>query len=110
MVAILTARTWAAGGRVHRWRIYILWAAFLTVVAGWPISTWVSELRADRFSSDSGIASAARAAFGPWHLVSLALSFVTVTLAGIALALAAKLPNGPATSADASKGSPGLSA
>jgi acyl phosphate:glycerol-3-phosphate acyltransferase len=94
LVAILTARPWAAGDRVHRWRISVLLAAFMTVLGGWPISDWVSELSAQRFSSDESIASAAKAAFGPWHLVSLFLSFVTVCLSGVALALAAKLPNG----------------
>ena len=37
-------------------------------------------------------AAKAKAAFGPWHLASLALSTVTVVLAGVALLLGAKLP------------------
>src|SRR5262249_9763464 len=93
VLAIVTARTWlTAAGRVHRWRVYVLWAALLTVVAGWPLSSWVSELRLMRFSPDSATAADAQAAFAAWHLVSLFLSFVTVILAGVALALAARMP------------------
>ena len=54
----------------------------LTVAIGWPLSNYVSDLRLARFAPDAGIASAAKAAFGPWHLVSLRLSTVTVCLAG----------------------------
>ena len=96
MIALATALSWwnAEGGRkVHRCRVCILIVAVVTVVAALPIATYVSDLRLERFSTDTAVASAAKAAFNPWHLASLGLSFVTVTLAGISLALAAKLPN-----------------
>lgn len=93
LIALLAAVSWwKCGERVHRWRVYVIAAGLLTVLIGWPISAHVSELRLSRFATDSVTASAAREAFGPWHLVSLLLSFVTVVLAGVALALAAKLP------------------
>src|SRR5262245_45696531 len=95
VVALVTALSWrnAEGGRtVHRWRVYLIAVAALTVAVGWPISNHVSELRLERFATDAAVASAASAAFGPWHLVSLLLSTVTVCLAGVALALAARMP------------------
>lgn len=95
LVALVTAWGWrnAEGRRrVHRLRLWVIALAWLTVVIGWPISNEVSELRLLRFSPDRGTADAAKALFGPWHLASLLLSFVTVCLAGIALALAGRLP------------------
>lgn len=91
-VALVTALSWfrAEPGRsVHRWRVYLLALAVLLVAVSWPISDYVSRLRVERFVSE-----AARAAFGPWHLVSLFLSLVTTCLAGVGLALAARLPTG----------------
>jgi acyl-phosphate glycerol 3-phosphate acyltransferase len=90
-VALVTALTWFHGGPVHRWRVYLLGAAVLLVAAGWPISDYVSQLRVERFHPEPAVAEAARATFGPWHLVSLLLSFVTTCLAGVGLALAAKI-------------------
>jgi hypothetical protein len=106
-IALATALTWfrAERGRsVHRWRVYLIGLAVLLVAAGWPISEYVSQLRVERFHPDSAVAGAARAAFGPWHLVSLALSVVTTCLAGVGLALGAKLP----TSSSTPEGSPYL--
>jgi len=94
VVALLTALRWWKMGCVHHWRVIIIAMAVATVAAGWPISEEVSRLRPERFNPDSGIREAAKAAFGQWHMVSLLLSMVTVCLAGVALALAAKLPNG----------------
>jgi acyl-phosphate glycerol 3-phosphate acyltransferase len=85
-VAFVTALTWFRAGPVGRWRVYLLGAAVLLVAVSWPVSEHVGQLRVERFYSE-----AARAAFGPWHLVSLALSFVTTCLAGVGLALAAKI-------------------
>jgi hypothetical protein len=96
LIALVTAASWwrAEGGRtVHRRRVYVIVLALITIAIGWPISNYVSELRPQRFSTNTDIASAADAAFVQWHLVSLLLSFVTVALAGVALWLAAKLPN-----------------
>jgi acyl-phosphate glycerol 3-phosphate acyltransferase len=98
VVALVTALSWWRRGGVHRARVVVVALAAVTVAAGWPISEEVSRLRLARFSPDAAVAGAAKAAFGPWHLVSLLLSFVTVALAGVALALAAKLPEGAAHS------------
>jgi acyl phosphate:glycerol-3-phosphate acyltransferase len=93
VIALVTALSWwNLPGKVHRWRVYLVAAALLTVLVGWPLSNYVSELRLLRFSPDTSVASAAKADFGPWHLASLLLSTVTVCLAGVALALAARLP------------------
>jgi hypothetical protein len=81
---------------VHRWRVVLIAAALATVSIGWPLSDYVSQLRLERFSADEAIASAAKAAFGPWHLASLLLSTATVGLAGVALALAGRLPEATA--------------
>jgi hypothetical protein len=77
--------------------MYLIAMGVLTVAIGWPISNHVSELRLLRFAADQAIATKAKADFTAWHLVSLFLSFVTVCLAGIALALAARLPAGDVT-------------
>jgi hypothetical protein len=95
LIALATALAWwNAGGKVHRHRVYVLALAVLTVAIAWPISNYVSELRVLRFDPDSATALAAKAAFGPWHLASLLLSCATVLLAGLALAMAAKMPTG----------------
>ncbi|MBM3983763.1 MAG: glycerol-3-phosphate 1-O-acyltransferase PlsY [Planctomycetes bacterium] len=91
-VALVTALSWYKQGGVHRWRVYVVALAVVTVAVAWPISQEVTRLRLARFDPDATVAAAAKAAFGPWHVASLLLSFVTVTLAGLALALAAKLP------------------
>jgi hypothetical protein len=94
-IAFSTALAWwnAEGGRrIHRWRVYLIGLAILMITVGWPLSNTVSELRLARFSSDTAIANAAKESFVPVHLASLLLSTVTVCLAGLALALAARLP------------------
>jgi len=95
VIALITALSWwnAEGGRkVHRWRVYVIAFALATIAVGWPISDYVSELRLMRFDRDTAVASTAKTAFASWHLVSLALSFVTVCAAGAALAMAARMP------------------
>ena len=94
-LALATALSWwntNDGRRIHRWRVYVLIVGVLATLAALPIATQVTDLRLQRFSSDAAIADAAKAAFGPWHFASLGLSFVTVCLAGVALAMAARLP------------------
>jgi acyl phosphate:glycerol-3-phosphate acyltransferase len=98
LVALATALSWwkAEGGRkVHRWRVILIVVALVTVAVGWPLSNYISDLRLERFSPDRAKATAATNAFAQWHMVSLALSMVTVTLAGVALALAGRLPPDP---------------
>ena len=92
LTALITALAWWKVGTVHRWRVYIIAAATLTVAIGWPLSNHVSELRPLRFSVDHAVAETATSDFLLWHFASLLLSLVTVCLAGVALALAAKLP------------------
>jgi glycerol-3-phosphate acyltransferase PlsY len=93
VIALLTAFAWwNTGGRVHRWRVYLLWAALLLVAMSWTNSEYVGQLRLARFDPNPSIAAAAWEAFGTWHLVSLLFSFVTTCLAGVVLALAARLP------------------
>jgi len=94
-LALVTALGWwRAPGRVHRWRVFLVLLAAATVAVGWPISTRVSELRVERFHPDPSVGDAARIAFGDLHFVSLGLSVLTAILAGVALAMAAKMPNG----------------
>lgn len=95
VIALVTAYGWRNAEptrRVHRFRFVLLIVAVIAVGLSWSVGDLVTHLRVLRFSPDPGTAAAARANFGPWHMVSLALSFVTVVLAGIALALAARLP------------------
>jgi acyl phosphate:glycerol-3-phosphate acyltransferase len=91
-IALLTAVVWRRRGRIHRARLLVAIMALATVLAGWPISTKVSELRLLRFSPDPMIAELAKSEFAVWHLVSLALSLLTVLLLGIILVMAAWLP------------------
>jgi acyl-phosphate glycerol 3-phosphate acyltransferase len=92
LIALVTALTWWKSGKLGRSRVIVIGTAVLVVVVDWLISIRVSELRLARFSTDEASASAAKAAFTSWHLVSLALSCVTTCLAGVALAMAARLP------------------
>jgi glycerol-3-phosphate acyltransferase PlsY len=91
-VALLTAAAWWKLGGVHRWRVIVIGAAVVCVAGGWPLSDAVTQLRLARFDPSPEVAANAKAAFGPWHLASLGLSTVTVLLAGVALAMGAKLP------------------
>jgi acyl-phosphate glycerol 3-phosphate acyltransferase len=96
-LALVTAvGWWRRPGRVHRWRVLYVGLAALTVAVGWPISLKVSALRVERFHGNFMTATAAKEAFAEWHLISLLLSLVTVVLAGVALAMAAKMPELPA--------------
>lgn len=97
VLAVITALGWQkSAGKVHRWRAIIVAFAAMTVAVGWPLSNKVSALRIERFQADTGLAEAARASFAEWHLVSLALSMVTIAFVAVALALAAKMPERPA--------------
>jgi hypothetical protein len=94
VIALVTALSWwNVGAKVHRCRVFVIGLALVLVAAGWPLSNFISELRLLRFDPNTATAEAAKAAFGQWHLVSLLLSAVTVLLAGVALALAAKMPD-----------------
>ena len=100
-LALITALGWwKRPGRTHRWRALYVGLAALTVAVGWPISLKVSVLRIERFNGNFMTASAAKEAFAEWHLISLLLSLVTVVLVGVALAMAAKMPDGSTHQAD----------
>jgi acyl-phosphate glycerol 3-phosphate acyltransferase len=95
IAAVATALTWlrADGGRrIHRVRVWVTAVGLLTVLLGSAISAVVSDLRVKRFDADGTVAAEAIRSFDTWHAVSLGLSFVTIVLAGVALALAAQLP------------------
>src|SRR5205814_981191 len=94
-VALVTALGWQKshlGERVHRWRVLVLLAAALAVLAGGTLVGEVSEFRSARYAADAATADAARAAFAMWHTVSLLLNMLVIGLVGVALALAAALP------------------
>jgi acyl phosphate:glycerol-3-phosphate acyltransferase len=93
IVALITAAGWwKQPGRINCLRIWLIGAALLTVAIGWPISQKVTDLRLDRFSTDAAVAAAAKDGFVTWHLISLALSFLTTVLVFVAVMLAARLP------------------
>lgn len=93
-IALVTSLGWwNSSGRVNRNRVRTLAAALILVAISIPVGLHVSDLRLSRFDLDPNIAAAAKADFGPWHLVSLLLSFLTVCLAGAALAMAAAMPD-----------------
>ena len=95
LISVVTAGTWCSSGRVHRVRFAILVAALALVFVGWPLSDWVSQIRFDRYAADPTVAANANRLFGPVHLVSLALSFVTNVLTGVGLFLAGRIPVTP---------------
>lgn len=96
-IALFTAGAWWRSERpLMYWRTTAIIWALIFVIGGWRISDHVSQLRVERFHPDPAVADAARAAFGPWHLVSLLLSFITTCLAGVVLTLATKF-NDPQT-------------
>ncbi|MCX7702197.1 MAG: glycerol-3-phosphate 1-O-acyltransferase PlsY [Gemmataceae bacterium] len=95
LLALMTSlgfTRWEPHRRLHRIRFAIVVLAALTVVAGWPISRYVSTLREQRDSRDPSISALAKERFGPWHAVSLFLNFGTIGLTGVATSLAAFLP------------------
>jgi acyl-phosphate glycerol 3-phosphate acyltransferase len=91
-LAFVTACGWRKEpGKSNRWRLRLTTIALLLVAISWPISLYVSELRVQRFDLNFEKAEVAKAAFGPWHFVSLLLSAITTTLAGVILAMSAAL-------------------
>jgi acyl-phosphate glycerol 3-phosphate acyltransferase len=92
-VALLTALSWWSWGRLHRARVILIAVSAGVVLISWLVSEFVSELRVARFSNDPVTAQAARSAFGPWHGISLLLSWLTTILAGGCLILSAWLPH-----------------
>jgi len=95
-LALATAYAWTRSVQahvgLHKLRFYLLALALAMVLAGWPIAQKVSGLRAARYAADSAVATAARADFATWHLISLMLNIMTVLAVTIAMALAAGMP------------------
>ena len=81
-----------SGRRVHRIRFMVILIAVVTIVAGWPLSMKVAELRTQRYSHDEAISKPAKEEFGRLHMYSLLLNFGTVLLTGVGTAMAAALP------------------
>jgi acyl-phosphate glycerol 3-phosphate acyltransferase len=95
LLTVITALTWLRAepeSAVHKLRFYLLAAALITVLVGWPIAHHVGILRAARYGPDRALAEAARAQFAMWHLYSLALNLITLALVTVAMALTARLP------------------
>lgn len=98
-VAFFTAFGWwyrGTGRPVERGRLVVLGMAGIATAISVPVSQYVTQLRTERLSLDPALAEAAVAAFGTWHLVSLALSFITTGLALVAIIYAARMPDAPA--------------
>jgi acyl-phosphate glycerol 3-phosphate acyltransferase len=110
LVALCTALSWAGAGAsgVHRWRVYLLMAALVLVLAGWPLERHVSALRGPRDATTDAYLQAdarraevaraemqaARAEFGRWHNYSLLVNLAALVCVMGALALAGNLPHG----------------
>jgi hypothetical protein len=109
VLALGTALPWSRlepGVRAHKLRVAALILAFLTVLAGWPLQRYVSELRGPRNEKTDVLlqaaptipenvyreAVAARRAFGMWHGISTTLNLGTIALVTVAMGLAALLP------------------
>ncbi|MFN4258187.1 MAG: glycerol-3-phosphate 1-O-acyltransferase PlsY [Gemmataceae bacterium] len=107
-LAVGTALAWrGARQRIHQVRVNILIAAVATVLIGWPLERYVSELRVQRHATSDALlqsagpvsqpaqdaAAQAKSAFFLWHTISLLWNFVTVILVTIAMAQAAFLPD-----------------
>ncbi len=92
VLALTTAVVWWPLGRVHRWRVGLLAVAVALGGVGLWLSGEVSDLRPRRFDPNPAVAEAARAGFAAWHLASLAVTGMATLLAGVGLAMAAKLP------------------
>jgi hypothetical protein len=108
LLALVTSMGWSSrepASRVHRCRVWILVAALLTVLLGWPLERMVAHENAKRndaidhlLTSDEPTgevveaASAAKKSFVMWHTFSLGLSLVGVVLVTIGMGLAARLP------------------
>lgn len=109
LLALSTALGWSRAhplARVHGWRTWLLFAALVTVLIGWPLERHVHELRIPRhqamelflktgavmYSPEWVAMEATRRDFGLWHTASLFLNFLTVALVTGAMVLASWLP------------------
>jgi acyl-phosphate glycerol 3-phosphate acyltransferase len=110
LVAALTALSWYnafPGRRAHRARAVLLVVALIGVGVGWWLEREVDVLTAQRNAATEVVLKAsaptpeevraaenARAEFGRWHGYSLMVNLTTLGLVTVAMALAARLPQG----------------
>ncbi len=108
LVALITALPWAGARTVDRWRVYLLIAALIFVLAGWPLERLVSDLRDPRNTTTDAYLQAppdqadaaraemraARAEFVRWHASSLVMNLGCLLCVTAAMALAGNLPAG----------------
>jgi acyl phosphate:glycerol-3-phosphate acyltransferase len=109
LLAAATSLNWSrthAGEKAHRVRTWLVLAALVTVLIGWPIEHRVTALRPprntaiDAYLFERGAASdtirdqmqTAKREFFLWHMASLGLAFVTLGLVTVSMVLAARLP------------------
>jgi len=110
VLALATAWAWRNhGGRVHRLRVQLLLGCLLLVGVSWWLDWEVSRRRAGRSETSDAVlvalqsspaapaelvsrADAARRDFDTWHSYSLWTNMVLLLLVGVALGLAAHLP------------------
>jgi acyl-phosphate glycerol 3-phosphate acyltransferase len=106
LVALGTALAWSRLGRAHRLRAWLLFAALILVLIGWPVERQVTELRVPRNQAMDAYLQAApseapqaeaalvaaRGEFGRWHTYSLLLNLATIVALMGAMALAGNLP------------------
>jgi hypothetical protein len=93
-IALLTSLAWwSAPGMAGKARLIVIAIGLALAVTNLLVlAPQVSELRDQRYSSDSQTAARAEAAFGPAHTYSLVTDMVTLLCVGAAMALAAALP------------------
>ena len=93
-IALATSLSWRrCPGKVNRIRVWLLSVALLVIAFSFAIGNYVAKLRMLRFNEDSTISESFNGDFKQMHFISLGLSFVTVGMGGVALAMAAKLPD-----------------
>lgn len=100
VIGLTTAWAWrkdAVYPRAARYRLLLLVLTAGLVATGWLLSSYLAELRPQRFHPDPALAAKAREQFTAWHLVSLALNLATIAVAGLLVILAAWLPSGTAS-------------
>src|SRR5262249_50496785 len=105
VLALGTALPWPRaepGVRTHKLRIIVLILAFATVLAGWPLERYVSELRGPRNDKTDALlqsaqsihesvyreAVAARRAFGIWDGISTSLNLGVIELVKLEVGVA----------------------
>jgi glycerol-3-phosphate acyltransferase PlsY len=106
-LAVTTAWGWSKQfpqQKIHGRRVLILVLALATVVGGWPVEQYVSDLRPERNGKTEAHlqnptnteleaeAHQARAAFGMWHGINTLINLGTIILVTVGMGMAAFLP------------------